>query len=358
MSDGTLVSLSVYPPSASLAAGTSTGLSVTGLFSDDTSQDLTAFATWSSSNPAVATVSGSTEVLVTGASPGEATVTATFGGLSSEAAITVTSATLVSIAVTPAGANVPLGLAESLTAIGTFTDGSTQDLTAASTWTSSDPTIAQVSNAPGSEGEATAVALGTVTITASCGGVTGSAPLTTTSATLVSIEVSPEAAELPAGYTLQYTATATYSDTSTRNVTLEATWASSNPAVATISNAAGTRGLATGVAWSATPVELTATLSGVTGSTSLLVTNTKLSSVAVTPNPFSVGVRAAIQLTATGTFQDGTVLDVTRQCAWSSSSRGTATVARTGAVTGAAPGAVTITAKKGSKQGSASGTVY
>ena len=273
-------------------------------------------------------------------------------------ALTVTSAVLLSISVTPSGANVPVGLVQRLTATGTFSDGSTQDLTASSSWISSATTIAQVSNAAGSEGEVTGVAPGTVTVTASYGGVTGAAPLTVTSATLVSIAVTPANARLPAGYSLQYTATATYSDSSTRNVTTQVTWASSNTAIATISNAASSQGLAMGVAASATPVQVTGTLSGVSGSTPLTVTSSKLSTVAITPSPFSVAAGSAIQLTATGTFQDGTVLDVTRQCTWLTSSRAIATVSRTGAVTGAAAGSVTITGKRGPKQGSASGTVY
>jgi len=360
VSDGTLVSLSVYPPAGTIADGTSTRLSVTGTYSDGTSQDLTAFATWSATPTAVATVSSSTgsEGLVTGVSPGSATVTATFGGQSSSCAMTVTSAALLSISVTPLAASVPVGLVQPLTATGTFSDGSTQDLTAASAWTSSDTAIAQVSNAAGSEGDVTGVAPGTVTLTASYGGVTGAAPLTVTSFTLVAIAVTPANARLPAGFTLQYTATATYSDSSTRNVTTQVTWASSNTAIATISNAAGSQGLATGVGASATPVQVTATLSGVSGSTPLTVTSSKLSTVAVTPSPFSIAAGSAIQLTATGTFQDGTVLDVTRQCTWLTSSRAIATVSRTGAATGVAGGSVTITAKRGSKQGSASGTVY
>ena len=85
VSNGTLVSLSVYPPAGTIAAGTSTQLTATGTYSDGISQDLTAFAIWSATPTAVATVSSSTgsEGLVSGVSPGAATVMATFGGESS-----------------------------------------------------------------------------------------------------------------------------------------------------------------------------------------------------------------------------------------------------------------------------------
>jgi hypothetical protein len=73
------------------------------------------------------------------------------------------------------------------------------------------------------------------------------------------------------GLTEQFTATGTYSDKSTQNLTSQATWASATTSVATISNAAGTRGLATGVA--AGTSTISATLGSITGSTVLTVTS-------------------------------------------------------------------------------------
>jgi uncharacterized protein YjdB len=83
-----------------------------------------------------------------------------------------------------------------------------------------------------------------------------------------------------------------------------------------------------------------------------------LQAVAVVPNPFTVARRGTVQLTAVGTFSPGgLVVDVTRQCAWTSSNRKRATVSRDGRVTGAGAGAVTITAKKGNRSGLAAGEV-
>ena len=355
----TLDALAVDPPGASIAAGTSAPFTATGIYSDGSTADLTALAAWSSSDAAVATISSAagSHGVATGVAAGVATLTATFGGRSDAAELTVTDAYLVAIAVTPSGASAPAGTTQPLVATGTFSDGSTQDLTAAVGWTSSDPAVASVSNAPGAEGVVTALVAGTVTVTAASGGVTGVATFTVTDVALVSVEVTPATATLPAGYTRRYVATARYSDLSARDVTTEVTWQSSNTAVATISNAVGSQGLATGVAASATPVQLTATLPGATGSASLTVTNATLQSVAVTPNPFAVAVGGKVQLVATGTFNDGTVLDVTSVCAWTTSSRTVARVSRAGTVTGIAAGSVTITAKKKSRQGTAPGTV-
>jgi hypothetical protein len=83
---------------------------------------------------------------------------------------------------------------------------------------------------------------------------------------LTAIAVTPSNPSVTTGATEQFTATGTYSDGSTANVTSTATWADANKAVATISSG----GLATGVAVGSTQV--TASLSGFTGTDSLTVT--------------------------------------------------------------------------------------
>jgi uncharacterized protein YjdB len=122
----------------------------------------------------------------------------------------------------------------------------------------------------GSKGLATGVAAGTTTITATSGSVSGSTTLTVTAATLVSISVTPTNPSIAKGTTRQFTATGTYSDSTTQNLTTAVTWSSSSTTVATISNATGSKGLATGVAAGTTTI--TATSGSVSGTTSLTVT--------------------------------------------------------------------------------------
>lgn len=84
--------------------------------------------------------------------------------------------------------------------------------------------------------------------------------------TLASIEVSPHNPRGTAGNTRQFTATGTYSDSSTKDLTASATWASSNTTIATIDNA----GLSSMI--SAGTTTITATSSGVSGSTTQTIT--------------------------------------------------------------------------------------
>src|SRR5439155_1662556 len=119
--------------------------------------------------------------------------TALMGLVSGETTLTVTNATLASIAVTPTNPSIPNGTTRQFTATGTYSDFTTQDLTTQVAWSSSAAGVATISNAGGSQGLATSVAAGTATITATLGGVSGGTTLTVTAANLSAITVTPTA---------------------------------------------------------------------------------------------------------------------------------------------------------------------
>ncbi len=147
--------------------------------------------------------------------------------------------TPLSIVVTPAAPSVAKGLTQQFTATGVYATGN-RDITNAVAWASSVTGKATIA----AHGLATTVAPGTTTISATLDGVVGSTVLTVGAATLVSVAVTPGTATIAPLATQQYTATGTYTDSSTANLTSTAVWASDNHAFATI--AAG--GLATAVA--------------------------------------------------------------------------------------------------------------
>ena len=90
--------------------------------------------------------------------------------------------------------------------------------------------------------------------------------LTVSAATLTSIAVSPANPTIAAGTDQQFTATGTYSDASSADLTSSVTWASATPATATIG---ATTGLAHGVSPGTSTIS--ATLGAVSGSTVLTV---------------------------------------------------------------------------------------
>ena len=361
VTSATLVSIEVTPTNPSIANGLTEALQATGIYTDNSTHDLTSSVTWSSSLNSVASVSstpGSNGVITT-AAPGSTRVTATLGGISGSTNLTVTAATLVSLGVTPANAGVAKGLKSQFTAIGTYTDSSTQILTAQVQWSSSDPTIATVSNALGYDGLGTALAPGSATITATLAGVSASTVLNVTPATLVSIGVTPANPSIANGLTGQFIATGVYTDNSLQDLTAYVAWTSSDSTVASISNAAASHGLATGL--SPGTAAITAASGTVSGSTNLTVTPAALVSIALIPANPSIANGTQQQFAATGTYTDASTHDVTAMVTWGSSDNTVAAISNAsgsnGLATSISQGSAAITASLGTIAGSTGLTV-
>jgi len=177
--------------------------------------------------------------------------------------LTVGQAALLGIKLTPAQSSLPIGEAEQLTATGTYSDGTTQNLTQSVTWSSSSSTIASVS----ASGSVQANSLGTSTIGATSGsGVTGTASVTATPPVVVSLDVAPFALSIVLEGASQLHAIATWSDGTTQDVTTATSWSSTPAGIATISLS----GRAT--AWQVGSTTVFATYSGATGTSNLTVT--------------------------------------------------------------------------------------
>jgi uncharacterized protein YjdB len=353
-----LVSIAVTPANPSAAPGTTQQFTATGTYSDASTQNLTGSVTWNSSNPTVATVvtSGPTEGLASALAAGSTTVSATLGTISGSTTLTVTSAIITSIVVTPANANIPLGIAQQFTATGNFSDGSVQDVTGTVTWKSSVTSIASITVS----GLATGLNIGTTSISATLGAVTGSAPLMVNAANLSSITITPGNGSIAQGTTAQLTAIGTFNDGGTRNLTAQVIWSSSDTTVATI-------GASTGVASGQPRVSsgttiITATLGAASASVNFTVTNATISSISVTPTGVTVPIGGQKGFTATGLFSDSTTQVITANCNWTSSNTAVATLGSGGGmgprtVTGVGAGTANINASFGGVSGFSTFTV-
>jgi len=348
VSNVALVSITVNPASPSIALGTTRQFTATGIFTDGSTQDLTTSASWSSGNPAAATVSSS--ALGASFATGTATITATLGGIGGSTLLSVTPASVVSITVSPAIAATPFGLNQAFTAVGTFTDGSTQDVTNSAHWSSSIPNVSTVSDTSGNNGMATSIGGGSTVISATLNTVTGSGNLTVTNAILTTIQINPQGPSIPTGGAEQFTATGLYSDGTTANITKTVTWASSSATVATMSNTSGAQGLASSVGPG--PTTISATTGSIVGSTTLSVQD-QLVSISIAPQNAVIAPGASQQFTATGTYASGLISDVTNSVLWSSSSPTVVTISSTGLASGQAAGQSVVTASIGSVRGSA-----
>jgi 6-phosphogluconolactonase (cycloisomerase 2 family) len=140
---------------------------------------------------------------------------------------------------------------------------------------------------------------------------------------------------------LQFSATAYYSNGTTKDQSSTVSWASSNTSVASIDNT----GLATGVGLGTTNIGVS--LLGVSSATVPLEVDVLNSIVVGPPNP-SLALGLTQAFTATGTFQlaSGSTAqqDITGQVTWASSNPTVATIDNTGTATTVGQGSTTISA--------------
>ena len=343
-----LVSIAVTPANPTVPKGETEPFTATATYSDAQIQVVTDQATWTSSNTDAVTISNAvgTKGVATAVNTGSATITATYLGVQGSTTMTVGPAVPLSLSVTPSTVTIPDGLTQPMTAKVTFSDNRIVNETTNSTWSSSDESVATVGASTGivtaeaSSGSATI----TASYTASDTTVEGTATVTDSAATVTSVAVNPATQTIAAGVSTRFTATATYSDTTTQDVTGAATWASSNTAVATIISGGSQAGYATGR--SAGTADITAAFGGQTSPAAVLtVTAPLLQSITVTPANTSLFSRKTLAYTAVGLYSNGSTQDITTTSVWSSSDPAIASiVAATGVATGDVQGEAIISA--------------
>jgi uncharacterized protein YjdB len=182
--------------------------------------------TWSTGNPAVASVTQAG--LITAVGPGNTTVTAMSEGKVGTVTVSVSPPPVGSVTVAPASTTV--NVAWPATLVATVRDAAGGVIAGAPvTWTTSSSAIAAVSQS----GVVTGIAVGTATITASSGGRSGTATVTVQLAPVDRVTVSPSSASVREGRDVQLTAT--LFDARGNVLTGRAvTWSSSNTLIAQV----------------------------------------------------------------------------------------------------------------------------
>jgi hypothetical protein len=261
--------------------------------------------------------------LATAIASGTATITATVCGLSDTVTATSASCSMLSVDASPATQTLGVGGSVQLTARATYSCGDKADITSSASWSSSDPAVATVSNAPGSEGQVTAVGPGSATVTATDLStlLADSVAITVTSATLQSLAILPNTPQSMAkGEKQPFIAVASYSDGGQHDATLQVSWSATPPGILTFDTYVA-QGLAVGAA------SVSASLAGVTSNTvPVTVTPAVLASLAIAPAGTQVlKVGDSIPFAVTATYSDETTQDVSVQASWSASPAGVLT---------------------------------
>lgn len=349
----TLVSVAVSPTTASVAIGATQQFTATAAYSDGSARDITLLSAWTSATPAAGTVDASRGIAV-GVAAGTSVITAAFEGKTGTATLTVLPARLVSIAVAPVNPSINIGNTQQFVALGTFSDNTTRDISAVSTFSSASTDVASV---VASTGLALGKVQGTSVISAASGGLTGSATLTVLPATLVSLGLTPAANSLAIGATAQLTALASYSDGSVVDVTDASTYVSASTAQVTVAATGVITGVAPGTSVITASFGGRSATAGATTLSGAVLPGVTISRLVVTPANGTVFVNGGMPFIATAFYSNNTNAIVTTAVSWTSSSTAIATVLPNGMATGVSAGNVVLTAALDGASGTANLTV-
>jgi uncharacterized protein YjdB len=351
-----LVAVVVTPPATYLAIGATVQLAARGYCADNSQRELTAELQWTAAEPEVASVGANGVVL--GVAAGATTVSATepTTGLSTAVAIVVNPAPatprMLALVTSPTAATLAIGSGVQLAARAFFDDNSSWDVTAEVQWTCAEPTVASVD----ATGMVVALAAGATTITATestsglastvaltvnAVGVSGESPIP-----LQSLTLTPSAPVLGLHESLQLAVFGRYASGAVFELTSLATFTSSAPAIATVSDdgrlvavAEGTSTLTATVTLAEPPLELSASvLVTVLGESVTPVL------VRITPRDAHLVRTQTLQLAATALYADASARDLTRRVLWSSDNEEVARVDAAGLVSTLDAGVALITA--------------
>ena len=314
-------SVAVSTPAVTLRAGNQE--TITANVSTD--QGVSRSVNWSSSNSAVATVSA--QGVITGVTPGSATITAAAVadvGMTASTQVTVLPAK--GVAIIPAAASLGTATTKQLSADVILDAGVPTTVT----WSSSAPAIATVSQ----QGLVTGVTLGVATITAtstSDNSLQGTSTITVAPIVRQLVVAPPSSSALFLGQTVTLAATVT----ADAGVSQAVNWTTSNAAIATVN----TSGVVTAVSAGTATITATSAVDATKSASVTLTMSSRPVSITLSAPALTLTAGNSATLVATVTADPGVSTAVT----WVSSAPNFATV-NNGVVTGVANGVAIVTA--------------
>jgi trimeric autotransporter adhesin len=254
--------------------------------------------------------------------------------ITATARVVVGAPTLAAIEIKPNSVNLVAGDSQALTASGIYTDNTQVDLTSAVIWSSPRQDVLQFSS--GQSGLAQAMGAGTSLVSATMpagsgqAAVSGYRQINVEAKALRSLAVTPTVARFSStgdqnplfllGLGDQLTATGTYSDTSTADLTSHVVWSSLDTSVATVSST----GLLVPVVVGTTVITATQAIvelgisKTISVSYNLDVGPALLQSIELEPQSPVIAASTRVQFRAWGRYSDGSRADITQLVTWTS----------------------------------------
>ncbi len=252
---GDIERIVLSPATLTLDAGASRTLTAVAHHTGGVTENLTQRLEYTSSDPSVvvATNEPGSRSRIRAVAEGTATISALdpVTGVTSTASgddtvVTVVDDQLVRLVVSPSARRVAVGAVLHFTATGHFESGATVNYTQRSEWFSSDPQVAFAANVAGDRSRIEARAPGSVTIAAQdvetqLRSTDTGDDATVTVAALASLALAPTDLELSVGSAFSLTTVGLVTGADPVNVTQEAVYTSSDPAIVRATNQSGNR---------------------------------------------------------------------------------------------------------------------
>ena len=317
VTSATIDSIQVTPALGSKPIGVDQQFSATASLSDGTTLDVTNSVSWSSSNTDRLTINsaGYAEMV----SAGSVEVSATLDGASSTVDFVVLAKTLDSISLTIESPSIGVDVLSDVTCLANYSDGSSEDISTEVSLSLSDTSIALINQSDSIS--LRSLAIGSTDLTASFGGMSASATLTVTGASLVSIEVQTDNSLLSAGVNAYFKAMGTYDDASVVDITNNVSWSLNNASYGSISNSPSNKGLYNNTfnGGATTNLTISATLGAINGSLEIVLAPGTINSISITPSSVSTTSFNNLNYRAYAHFDDGASVEITDIATWTSS---------------------------------------
>lgn len=328
VSAATLSKLVLSKNEVTLEIGETASLTATAVYTDGSTGNVTILADWSSNDPTVATVYNGT---ITAKKEGVATIVGIYNDLPQSVQVTVTKKVK---ALTKNIQTIELRDGESaeIALTATYSDNTTENVSTKAEWTTSDEKVATVVN-----GVVNGEGSGTAVITASYG--KQSVAIDVNVEIVKRLEASHNQLSMLLNDTEAILVTAFYPDGTTRDVTGEAEWTSSDEAVADVLN---------GVVKAYSQGQATLTAAYGTKTAAIEVDVDKTSKLEVDEQKLFMRLDATKQLRLNAIYPDERTSNVTSSAVWASSDEDVASVYK-GLIRANGPGVATITAEYGNK---------
>ncbi|MDP1914867.1 MAG: hypothetical protein Q8L14_01390 [Myxococcales bacterium] len=334
----TLQLLEVQSPGTTFSVRSTVQLEAYGVFSDGSKVRVSPTASWSSSDPSIIDVDQ--RGLARLVKAGRARLSVQLDGKEGGTSIEVAAATARALEVYPTDLfEAPRGLMPQLRLFANFSDGTRRDVTAEATWLASGPGTWPLAE----KGHFRLDEQGDVFVLARFGGLEARKDLRVTPPAVIALRLEPMSAPMRPGQSMPLSAIATFTDGSSRDVTLDARVSSLDSHIARIQGRE-VQAIAQGRA------RLVADYAGFTSSRAVIVSALQLVGLTGSMPHADVPSGRTLRFQLFAAFDDGSALEVSDSALWLSADEQLASVALDGTVTARKQGLANISARYGGQQ--------